>query len=76
MRVIIVDDERLALRQFLMETEEMPGIEVAGAFTNPLEALEFVKEHPVEAAFLDIAMPGMNGITLTEKLGRSGRIWW
>lgn len=54
----------------------MPGIEVAGAFTNPLEALEFVKEHPVEAAFLDIAMPGMNGITLTEKLGRSGRIWW
>lgn len=68
MRVIIVDDERLALRQFLMETEEMPGIEVAGAFTNPLEALEFVKEHPVEAAFLDIAMPGMNGITLTEKL--------
>ena len=39
MRVIIVDDERLALRQFEMETEDMPGVEVAGAFTNPVDAL-------------------------------------
>lgn len=68
MRVTIVDDERLALRQFLMETENMPGVEVAGAFTNPLEALAFMKEHPVEAAFLDIEMPGMNGLVLAEKL--------
>ena len=68
MRVMIVDDERLALRQFLMETENMPGVEVAGAFTNPLEALAFMKEHPVEAAFLDIEMPGMNGLETAKKL--------
>lgn len=40
MRVMIVDDERLALRQFVMETEDIPDIEVAGAFSNPLQALE------------------------------------
>lgn len=68
MRVIIVDDERLALRQFEMETQDMPGVEVAGAFTNPVEALAYVQERPVEAAFLDIAMPGMNGLALAEKL--------
>ena len=68
MQVMIVDDERLALRQFMLETEEMTDIEVVGAFTNPFEALEFVKKHPVETAFLDIEMPGMNGIQLTEKL--------
>ena len=68
MRVIIVDDERLALRQFEMETEDMPGVEVAGAFTNPVDALAYVQEHLVEAAFLDIAMPGMNGLALAEKL--------
>lgn len=39
MRVMIVDDERLALRQFALETEDVPGVDVAGAFTNPLEAL-------------------------------------
>lgn len=59
MQVMIVDDERLALRQFMLETEEMTDIEVVGAFTNPFEALEFVKKHPVETAFLDIEMPGM-----------------
>lgn len=68
MRVIIVDDERLALRQFEMETEEIPGVTVSGAFFNPLEALEYVRNNKVEAAFLDIEMPGMNGIVLAERM--------
>ena len=68
MRVMIVDDERLALRQFALETEDVPGVDVAGAFTNPLEALQFLRENPVDAAFLDIEMPEMNGIVLAEKM--------
>lgn len=68
MRVMIVDDERLALRQFVMETEDIPDIEVAGAFSNPLQALEYLKENPVEAVFLDIEMPELNGIILAEKM--------
>lgn len=68
MRVMIVDDERLALQQFMLETEDMPDVETVGAFADPFKALGFVKEQPVEAAFLDIEMPGMNGIELTEKL--------
>lgn len=68
MRVMVVDDERLALRQFVMETEDLPGIELAGAFSNPLQALEYLKENPVEAAFLDVEMPELNGIALAEKM--------
>ena len=68
MRVMIVDDERLALRQFMLETEDIPGIEIAGAFSNPLQALEYLKANPVEAAFLDIEMPELNGIVLAEKM--------
>lgn len=68
MRVMIVDDERLALRQFMLETEDIPGIEIAGAFSNPLQALEYLKENPVEAAFLDIEMPELNGIVLAGKM--------
>lgn len=52
MRVMIVDDERLALRQFALETEDVPGVDVAGAFTNPLEALQFLRENPVDAAWI------------------------
>ena len=68
MRVIIVDDERLALRQFSMEADMIPGVTVAGAFFNPLEALQYVRDNMVEAAFLDIEMPGMNGLVLAEKM--------
>ena len=68
MRIMAVDDERLALRQFASEAEELPGVELAGMFSNPLEALETFREDPVEAVFLDIEMPEMNGLVLAERL--------
>lgn len=72
MKVMIVDDEKLALQQFLLETEDMPAVEVAAAFSDPQEALDYMKEadakDSVEAAFLDIEMPRMNGLILAEKL--------
>lgn len=68
MRVMVVDDEKLALRQFLIETQDLPDVEVAGAFLVPEEALEYARNNPLEAAFLDIKMPGMNGLVLAEKL--------
>lgn len=68
MRVMIVDDEKLALRQFQFEIEGIPWVNLAGAFSDPLEALENFKHQSVEAAFLDIEMPGMNGLELAERL--------
>ena len=68
MRVIAVDDERLALRQFCIEAEDIPGVEVVSVFTNPREALEYIKDNLVEAAFLDIEMPGMSGLELAGKM--------
>lgn len=70
MKIVIVDDERLALQQFQMEIEEIGGAEVAGAFLNPLEAMDFLRQHPVEAVFLDIEMPGMNGLEMGRELRR------
>lgn len=68
MRIIVVDDERLALRQFELEIESIEWAELAGTYTNPVDALEYIKEHPVEAVFLDIEMPEMNGLLLSEKM--------
>ena len=68
MRVMIVDDENSALRQFLIATEGLLTVEAAAAFSYPREALEFMKENTVEAAFLDIEMPEMNGLVLAKKL--------
>ena len=68
MIVMIVYDEKLALRQFEIETEDLPGVEIAAACSDPEEALKYLRENPVEAAFLDIEMPGMNGLVLAEKM--------
>lgn len=68
MRTIVVDDEELSMRQFEIECAQVGEIELVGAFTNPLEALEYAKSHPVDFALLDIEMPQMNGIELAKRL--------
>ena len=68
MRVICVDDATVILQHTLKLLEEMPQIDEVKGFTNPLEALDFVKENPVDLALLDIEMPEMNGIQLAGKI--------
>ena len=62
MKVILLDDEALILRQLEMEIESFPDVEIVGQFMNPEEALKFLENNSVEAVFSDIEMPGMNGI--------------
>lgn len=68
MRTIIVDDEKLAVKQFEIESQELESLHIVGTFTDPGQALEYIKSHPVELALLDIEMPGMNGIELGRKM--------
>ena len=68
MRTIVVDDEPWMLKRFAIECEGIPDVQLLGSFKSPLKALEFAKENPVELAFLDVEMPGMNGLALAGKL--------
>lgn len=68
MRVISVDDEQLLLDDFVEMLEGMDEINQVNGFTDPNEALEFVKNNDVDIAFLDIRMRGMDGITLAKKI--------
>lgn len=67
MKTIIVDDEELAIRQFEMECKKLPWVNIVGRFHHAQEALEYVEKEKIEAAFLDIELPGMNGILLGSK---------
>lgn len=69
MRAILVDDERLALRQLkkLLESRA-DDIEIIGMYTDPTEVAPAVKELEPDVVFLDIHMPGMNGLELGEML--------
>ena len=61
---IIVDDEPLAGQLLAAYAEKSPDLTVAGTFTNPIEALHFLADHPVDVLFLDVQMPELTGLQL------------
>ena len=68
MIAIAVDDEVLMLGALVAAIKASPDIREVAKFSVCEEALEFVKENPVDIAFLDINMRGMGGLTLAEKI--------
>ena len=68
MIAIAVDDEILVLGALVKAINASPDISEVTKFSNCDEALEFVKENPIDIAFLDINMRGMGGLALAEKI--------
>ncbi|BDG81862.1 hypothetical protein BSF_35910 [Bacillus subtilis] len=68
MNALIVDDEHLALLHFKNMLERTNAFQTIMAFQDPLEALEHAAILAVDAVFLDIEMPGINGIELAETI--------
>lgn len=68
LQAMIVDDEYYATEKLAKMLEELEGIQVTGKFTNPLDALAEMERNPCDVAFLDIEMPGIDGITMAERL--------
>jgi two-component system, LytTR family, response regulator len=59
---LLIDDETKALQSLQWELQQYcPEVSIQGTFSNPLEALIFLKKNPVDCIFLDIEMPEMDG---------------
>lgn len=67
MKIIIVDDEMHALQLFLAD---LIGYDAEYRFFNDDKAaiMKYVAENRADAAFLDINMPGINGVDLAGEL--------
>ncbi len=68
MKVLIVDDERIARQELRRLLEAHPEVEIAGEAKNGEEAIAAVGQLSPELVFLDIQMPGMTGFELLERL--------
>lgn len=70
LRVLVVDDERPALDElaWLLQRDERVGSVLTT--DSAAQALRVLKEEPVDAVFLDIAMPGLTGLELAQVLSR------
>ena len=67
-RVVVVDDEHLAAAYLERLLSSFDFVDIAGVFASPDEALALIGSEPVDVAFLDIEMPGTNGLKLLEAI--------
>ena len=65
-RILLVDDSPIA-REPLAKLLAYEGYDVLAA-SNGLEAMETLRDHPIDLLLLDVIMPKMNGIQLLESL--------
>jgi two-component system, OmpR family, response regulator MprA len=70
MRILVVDDER-AVRDSLRRALELEGYQVELAADGE-EALERLGTAPVDAAILDVLMPGIDGLEVCRRLRAGG----
>ncbi len=71
-RTILVDDERLARDELGFLLKAFSEIEVVGTAQNGLEAVEMIEELEPDLVFLDVQMPGLNGLGVIRKLRERG----
>jgi two-component system response regulator LytT len=73
LKALVVDDEAPARSELRYLLGEAGGIEVVGEAGNAVEALQLIKAIPYDVIFLDIQMPGLNGVQLAEVLSGLSR---
>jgi len=71
---VIVDDEPMALNLVESYVEKTPFLELKQKCSSAIEAMEFIKEQPVDLLFLDIQMPDLTGIEFSKMLPKETRV--
>lgn len=67
-KVVLIDDEPLALRVLKNYVEQIKDLQLVETFTNAVDASSFIQKNEVDIIFLDINMPVMSGLDLLETL--------
>ena len=68
MKILLVDDEKLQLIRLENTIKKVLPDSELFCFSNPLDTLKDESSNTIDIAFLDIEMPGLNGIQLAKKL--------
>jgi len=73
LRVLIVDDEPLALENLRLQLQDESDIEIVGECTNAIEAIGMIHKIRPDVVFLDIQMPRISGLEMVGMLDEQHR---
>jgi two-component system LytT family response regulator/two-component system response regulator LytT len=69
---VVVDDEQLACDELSYLLKDFPEIEVIATGSNGLEAIDLIRRMEPDVVFLDVNMPGLDGIGVVRQLRDKG----
>jgi len=69
---VLVDDEKLASDELAYLLKEFADVEVIATAANGLEAVKLIADLEPDLVFLDVQMPGLDGMGVIEKLRAQG----
>lgn len=73
-RCAVVDDEPLALGLMASYVKKTPFLELVGAYSSAVQAMQEMHDHPVDLIFLDIQMPELNGLDYSRMIPQQTRV--
>jgi two-component system, LytTR family, response regulator LytT len=65
---IVVDDEQLACDELSYLLKDFPELDIVGTGTNGLEAVDLIQKLEPDLVFLDVHMPGLDGMGVVRRL--------
>lgn len=68
MRIAAVDDETHVLERFKRMVAGVPELDLCGLFETGEQLLAYLRGNPLDAVFLDVEMPGVSGLQLSEQI--------
>ncbi len=69
---LVVDDEQLAREELSYLLQDFPEIDLVQTASNGLEALDLIEELDPDLVFLDVQMPGLDGLSVIGKVREKG----
>ncbi|HPX06376.1 MAG TPA: LytTR family DNA-binding domain-containing protein [Tenuifilaceae bacterium] len=71
---VIIDDEPIAIKVIENYINRIEGLCIKGRFTNALDALAVIRNEDIDLVFLDIQMPGINGLEFVKSMQQTPSI--
>jgi two-component system LytT family response regulator/two-component system response regulator LytT len=69
---LIVDDEQLASDELAYLLRDFPEVELTATGRNGLEAMDLIQKLEPDLVFLDVQMPGLDGLGVVRQLREKG----